>query len=253
VIKAIIFDLDGTLVRTEDLKALSYARAAVSLRPTDLTESMVIRTFTNVVGLPRQEVSEALLKEFGLEEPARARMQKHNVATPWEAFAMERLAIYEAFLETPAIFGEYTCPYNVGLLEYVRREGFLVALATMSHRKQVTRILELLGQQHAFNIVATRDDVMKGKPDPEIYIRVAGQLGVLPAESLVIEDSVNGIKAALAAEMLCIAVTTNLTRDSVHKSGLIDKRWIVNDPAQLMTITRRMIAERGLVDVKTRK
>src|SRR5947199_9353014 len=103
MIKAVIFDLDGTLVRTEDLKALSFARGAVALRPSDLDEATVIEAYKEVVGLSRQEVSERLTQEFHLEDAARERMHQHNVDAPWKAFAQERLIIYEQMLETPEL------------------------------------------------------------------------------------------------------------------------------------------------------
>src|SRR3712207_9013781 len=56
MIRAFVFDLDGTLVETEELKALSYARAATELRP-DLDEGEVIEAFTDLVGLARREVA----------------------------------------------------------------------------------------------------------------------------------------------------------------------------------------------------
>src|SRR5437667_4122430 len=83
VILAVIFDLDGTLVETEELKALSYARAAVELRPEDLSIAEVIDAFKEVVGLSRREVAMALIQRFGLEEVAQARISEFGVDTPW--------------------------------------------------------------------------------------------------------------------------------------------------------------------------
>ena len=74
MIRAMIFNLDGTLVQTERLKALSYARAAVELCPHELTEEEVIDAFKDVVGLPRWEVATALVKRFGLEAKVLGRM-----------------------------------------------------------------------------------------------------------------------------------------------------------------------------------
>jgi beta-phosphoglucomutase-like phosphatase (HAD superfamily) len=91
--------------------------------------------------------------------------------------------------------------------------------------------LELRGQ---FDFVATRDDVTNGKPDPEIYELVATELGSDPAECLVIEDSPAGVKAALAAGMWCVAVSTPFTLKPLHDSGLLEDRWIVDDPAELL-------------------
>ena len=77
MICAFIFDLDGTLVETEELKALFYARAATELHP-DLNEADVIEAFKDLVGLSRQEVASGLMRRFGLEDAARGRMAKYG-------------------------------------------------------------------------------------------------------------------------------------------------------------------------------
>lgn len=81
MIRAFVFDLDGTLVETEELKALSYARAATELRP-DLNEAEVVAAFGDLVGLSRQEVAVGLTRRFGLENAARDRMVGFGVNTP---------------------------------------------------------------------------------------------------------------------------------------------------------------------------
>ncbi len=83
MIKAMIFDLDVTLVQTEKLKALSYAKAAVALCPYDLKEEEVIETFKEVVGRSRREVSATLVDRFQLAEKARARSAEFGVTEPW--------------------------------------------------------------------------------------------------------------------------------------------------------------------------
>ncbi len=98
MIQAMIFDLDGTLVQTERLKALSYARAAVELCPHTISETEVVEAFKDVVGLSRREVAMALTERFDLEEKARARMDEFGVSAPWQAFVQVRLRFYEAML-----------------------------------------------------------------------------------------------------------------------------------------------------------
>ncbi|MFQ6112864.1 MAG: HAD family hydrolase [bacterium] len=244
MIRALVFDLDGTLVQTESLKAVSYARAAVELCPNHLNEEEVIEGFKDVVGLSRQEVARSLMQHFNLEEGARARMTEFGVQTPWQAFIQVRLRIYDELLADPQILHDHLCPCNVGLLRYARGEGFKTGLATMSYCTQVNRVLEILELKNDFDFIASRDDVELGKPDPEVYFLVARQLGVTPSECLVIEDSSSGIKAALAAGMQCIAVTTDFTRDAVHASELIDYRWIVDDPAKLQSVAEQILHER---------
>lgn len=73
---------------------------------------------------------------------------------------------------------------------------------------------------------------------------MAKQLNLPPAQCLVIEDSAAGVKAAIAAGMWCIAVTTEYTREAVYASKLLDSRWIVDDPASLVDVAKHMIAER---------
>ena len=194
MIRAIIFDLDGTLVQTERLKAFSYARAVVELCPEDLSETDVVEAFKEVVGLSRREVAQTLLERFGLEEAARARMTDLGVDTPWQAFVQVRLRHYEEMLADPEVLRNSQWLHNVDLLREARRAACKVGLATMSYCAQVRRVLEILELADAFDFVASRDDVEHGKPDPEIYLLVARELGVPPAQCLVIEDSPSVLK-----------------------------------------------------------
>ena len=87
MILAVICDLDGPLVETEELKALSYARAAVALRPEELSIAEVIDAFNEVVGFSRREAAIALIQRFVLEESAQARVAEFGVGAPWQAYA----------------------------------------------------------------------------------------------------------------------------------------------------------------------
>ena len=252
MIKAVIFDLDGTLVRTEELKALSYFQGATDVK-NDVTEESVTTAYKQVVGLSREEVSRHLVRVLDLEGPARAQMHSLQVDEPWKVLGLKHLANYERMIETPGLLEKYKCPYNTAFLEFVKREGFRVGLATLSHRPETYRILDILRLRALFDVIATREDVEKGKPDPGIYLFVAARLGVTPPECLVIEDSVNGIRSALAAGMGCVAVTSSFTRPSVHESGLLEKQWIVDDHAMLMTVARQFIAEKRLADLTARQ
>jgi beta-phosphoglucomutase len=242
VIKVFIFDLDGTLVQTEALKARSYAKAAVELKPT-LKEEQIIEAFKDVVGLSRKEVSEAIMERFGLREAASARMTEFNVDKPWQAFAQIRMGIYDSLISNPEILSEHLCPYNVGLLRWARQNGYPTGLGTQSHRPQTLRILEILNIKDDFDFIATREDVEKPKPDPEIYLLLANELQISPPESLVIEDSATGVQAALSAGMGCIAVTTEFTKDGVHEMNNFDERWIVDSPSDLLEVAKRFIGE----------
>lgn len=241
MITAVIFDLDGTLLETEELKALSYARAAVELRPDAVREEEVLEAFRDLVGLSREEVAAALVERFGLKEAAEERMEEFDVEEPWEALVEIRLQVYEDLLADPDLLLKQRYPHNIQLLCDLRYQGYRMTLATMSHRYQVLDVLDVLGLSDAFEMVATRDDVERGKPDPEIDFLISKKLGIPPQEFLVIEDSPAGVGAALAAEMAVVAVTTELTRPKFRESEVLDSRWVVDDPEVLTDVVRQRI------------
>ena len=243
MIRAMIFDLDGTLVQTEKLKALSYAKAVVELCPQEIQEAEVTEAFKEVVGLSRKEVAIRLIERFHLDESVQQRMNEFGVDAPWQVFVQVRLRYYDELLADPEILRSNQWPHNMALLQEARNAKCKLGLATMSYCTQVQRVLKILDLENAFDFVASREDVEHGKPDPEIYRLVASELGVPPNECLVIEDSPSGVKAALAAGMWVIAVTTPFTRKSIHEGRLLEERWIVDDPDTLPQVVEQLIAE----------
>ena len=241
MIHLVIFDLDGTLVQTEKLKALSYARAVIDLCPNTVQTTEVIEAFKEVVGQSRREVALALMKRFDLERAARSRLAEFGVSAPWQAFVQIRLAYYERMLTDPQIILNHRWPYTIALLHEVRRMQCKTGLATMSHCNQVQQILKILRLTDAFDFIATGDDIDRGKPDPQIYQLVASELETAPEDCLVIEDSPAGVRAALDAGMHCFAVTTPFTREAIHSSHLLEKDRIVDDPAQLVDLVGRFL------------
>ncbi|MDX6379469.1 MAG: hypothetical protein QOI57_493 [Rubrobacteraceae bacterium] len=245
MISAVLFDLDGTLVETEELKALSHARSVTELRP-DVAEADVIAAYADdLVGHSRQEVATALIQRFGLEAVARKRMSEFGEEEPWRVLVRIRQGIYEAFLNDSDLLLEKRYPHNIELLKELRCEGYPMACATMSHRPQVERVLSVLGLEDAFDVVATMEDVKRGKPDPEIDLLVARKMGVPPEEFLVIEDSPAGVGAAVAAGMAVVAVPTRITRKKLRASGLLEPHWVVEDPRTLPDVVRRRIEAAG--------
>lgn len=242
MIRAMIFDLDGTLVETEQLKALSYARAVAELRPGAFTEHDVVEAFKDVVGRSRDEVAVALTARFALHSAAEARAREFGAAAAWQVLARLRLRYYEAILADPEVLRTSQWPHNVALLHAARRGGCKTGLASMSYRDQVRRVLKVLALEDAFDFIAARDDVEHGKPDPEIYLLVAGRLDVPPEECLVIEDSPVGVQAAVAAGMPVIAVTTPFTRGQFAAWDVLDRRWVVDDPERLPDVVRQRMA-----------
>lgn len=240
---AAIFDLDGTLVQTEALKARSYARAAVELSPETVRAQEIIAAYGEMVGLSREEVAATLLVRFGLEAQAQRRMAELGAATPLDAYMALRLRIYEAMIADERLIREQEYPWSTSLLREARRAGHPVGVATMSHRKHAVLVLERLGLTGDVDVLATREDVRDAKPSPEIYVLIGGMLDVPPASCFVLEDSVPGVRSAIAAGMRCVAITNDMTRDAVHAAKLLPVERVVDDPSRLAAVARGVLED----------
>lgn len=240
---AAIFDLDGTLVQTEALKALSYARAAEDLCPDTVREKDVVAAYTEMVGLAREEVAARLLAQFGLEAQAERRMSDLGALTPLDAYMTLRLRIYEEMITDESVIRAQEYPWSTSLLREVRRDGYPVGIATMSHRKHAVLVLERLGLTGDVDVLVTREDVREAKPSPEIYDLIATLLGAPPKDCFVLEDSVPGVRSAIAAGMACVAITNDLTRDAMHAAKLLPPERVVDDPALLGAVARGVLED----------
>jgi beta-phosphoglucomutase len=237
MIRAVFFDLDGTLVQTEKLKAMSYAKAAVELRP-ELHEDDVVEAFKDVVGRSRKDAATTLLERFDLEGPARARMEELDAPSPWEAYAAVRLRYYGEMTHDPEVLRRNRWPRVIELLERAVDAGCVTALATTSHRDQTERVLDALGVRHAFRRIAAYEDVERTKPDPEIYHLLRRELGVEREECLTLEDSPSGVRAGLAAGILVVGLATPFTRQKLEEADLLPRERVAWDLDEVASVVR---------------
>ena len=231
MIKAVIFDLDGTLIQTEVLKARSYAKAINQLTAGRIQEEKVLDGFSSYVGLSRTEVVEGLSLEFMSELASVYPGRKLEFIR--QTIISKRLEIYSDMINDSELLSGFFCPFNIGLLNSLYKDGYITALATMSHEQEANRMLDIMKIRDKLSVVVTKDSITRGKPDPEIYLKVSGMTGISPEECLVIEDSVNGIKAAVSAGMTVFAVTNDITRESVHAAGALESQYIIDDLTEL--------------------
>lgn len=226
MIKALIFDLDGTLIQTEVLKATSYAQAIQHLTQNTIQEKQVLDIFGKYVGLSRDKVVEGLYEEFSSE--LEYHLDSQDSTNVKGRIINKRLSIYDEILKDEILLSRHFCPFTLELLHQAHSKKFHIVLATMSHLPQAKRMVTILGITDKLDLILTRDDVDKGKPDPEIYLKAKNKLQLDSDECLVIEDSVNGIKAGIAAGMPVFAVTNDVTRSSVHSCNLLEDTYIVD-------------------------
>ncbi len=243
MIKAIMFDLDGTLVQSEKLKAQSYAIATQRIRGLPEPDSRVIEAYREIVGAAREVASRHIMDRLGLDADLRSLMTEFGASEPWEVLTAMRTAIYDEMVADPQVIRDNQWLHAVGLLRVARETYCRTGLATMSYREEALHVLRALDLEQSLDLVLSREDVERPKPDPEIYLLAAEKLEVPPEECLVLEDSPNGVRAGVAAGMNVIAVATPFTVAGLHSDQVLEHAWVVHDPEQLLVVVQERIAE----------
>ena len=200
-LKAVIFDMDGTLIDTEN-QFLSEWMAADGSNDPYLKEVLI-----SVTGTTRGQTEKIILEKMGASYP----------------YAKFRAIVDEA-LEYKRTHG--MLPLKPGaekILKTLKGRGITVALASSTRRALVEPEMKTAGLYDYFDLIVCGDEVSCGKPAPDIFLEAAARLCVKPEECLVVEDSFNGIRASHAAGMRTLMVPDLKEPDS-EISALCD--WI---------------------------
>jgi HAD superfamily hydrolase (TIGR01509 family) len=112
-------------------------------------------------------------------------------------------------------------PGALRLLAEMKLRKLKIGLATSNTRETANAILEAAKIGEYFNAVVTREDVERGKPEPDIFLEAANRLEVAPNDCVVVEDSVYGVTAARKAGMKVVGVSTGFHRDDELKPNSI--------------------------------
>lgn len=92
----------------------------------------------------------------------------------------------------------------VEFIQWLKQTGFGISIASSGMRKNINLILNKLGISPYFDFIVSGEDITRGKPEPDIFLKAAEHYGIEPGECMVIEDSTNGVMAAKSAGMKCI-------------------------------------------------
>ena len=197
VASAVIFDMDGVL-----LDSGAHHRDAWRQLLADLGLEPAPDFWRRTIGRPAEEaVANLLDRPVDAEEAAALARRKRQHYTRLVARGMLPVAGAPAFVTMLAG-------------ERVPR-----AVATSASRHDVESLLTEIGVREHFEVIVTADDVRWGKPNPEVYLRAAGRLGLPPKGCLVFEDSVVGVHAARNAGMRVIGLTTAHTVRELLAAG----------------------------------
>ena len=243
MIRAIVFDLDGVMVQSEKLKAQAYAMAVQQLRGLSEPDPQAVEAYRTIVGASREVAAQFVTDQLGLEPDLQPLMDKYGVSEPWQVLTEMRTAIYNEMVADPQVLRDNQWPHTVGLLRLAKQNGCRTGLATSSSRDMTLHALRALDIDRSLDLVLTREDVQKPKPDPEIYLLAAQRFELPPEEMLVVEDSPNGVRAAVAAGMSVIAFATPFTVKGLHESNVLDHKWILHESDKLLEMAQRVIRE----------
>ena len=184
-IKAVIFDLDGTLLDTEKLLVKYWCRAAKELGfPMTREQALRIRSLTHRLVPP-------LFKEWFGESCDYMKIRARRMELMQEHIDRYGLDVKAGAAE---------------LLSYLGEKGYLRAVATATDIERAGRLLKTAGLYGSFDRIISASMVEWGKPKPDIYIYAAKQLGLEPQECIAVEDSPNGIISASDAGCLTVMV-----------------------------------------------
>lgn len=189
-VRGLIFDFDGLIVDTESATYHSWRELYA-----DHGQALAVAEWVRCVGSdfggfdPFDELERRLGRSLDWDRLEPARVER---ARQLDSLLDARPGVRERLAEAAAL-------------------GLPCAVASSSPRSWVQPWLKRLGVMERFRFICTKDDVARVKPAPDLFLLAASRLGVDPSQALVFEDSLNGLRAATAAGMRCLAVPGPVT------------------------------------------
>ncbi|NBC82964.1 MAG: HAD-IA family hydrolase [Bacteroidetes bacterium] len=196
--KAVIFDMDGTLVDNMQIHEKSFMKF---LKKHDIHLSMKEYRAVNY-----GSIFEIIPRIFGNN------LQHDEIKSLGE----EKEEVYRK-MYAPLI---KEIEGLTNFLKELKQQEYLIGLATMGDLKNTEFTLNALGIMPLFDSLTTGEEVESGKPDPEIFLLAMHKMNVTPECSYIVEDSVTGIQAAVASGAQVIGITTSLNESEIRKLGV---------------------------------
>ncbi len=188
MIKAIIFDMDGTLFDTERVYSKAWYATGEAL------------------GIAKERIDHALAHCRGVNAKSTRRYFETYLAdaVTYDDFIEARRSFFDEILREMG-----GVPKKAGLDElfsYLKANGIRIGLATSTRYERTVEMLTMADMLDRFDAVMAGVMVENGKPDPEIYLTAAAKLGVAPSECMGVEDSLAGVEAIHRAAMFTVMV-----------------------------------------------
>jgi HAD superfamily hydrolase (TIGR01509 family) len=187
VTRAVLWDLDGTLVDSEEYHWLAW-RDSMAAEGVPITHEQFLKSF----GLRNDTIVPGWIPGAPAETMRRIGDAKER---------LYRRLVREGGLKPLPGAREW--------IDRLSRDGWRQAIASSAPRENVDTMLAVLGLAACFQAIVSAEDVTLGKPDPQVFLTAAARLGSAPAQSIVVEDAPAGVEAARRAGMPSIGVRRN--------------------------------------------
>lgn len=189
-IKALLFDLDGTLIDSEKFHFDCWNEFLCQYQVTlDFKDWL-----TNYAGIPLPQNAKTIISRYKINEELAGFVERREQIT-FSGFKTKDIELM---------------PFALEFIQYFYDRGLTLAVVTASPRIDVEAVFEKNGLAKYFSLFVTRTDVTKSKPDPESYNICVEKLGLAKEECIVFEDTINGVKSAVAAGITTYAIQNNI-------------------------------------------
>ena len=186
-IEAVLFDQDGVIIDSEGIRRKTWIEA-LAIYGVQVTDKEFDEDYKDMMGKPSLKNAEYLVR-------------KYEIKTTPEEFLRKREELLDKYFPTIGLREGVR-----DLLDYLKERGIEMALVTSAFRRHVEMSLKNNGLEDYFTVIISKEDIRKGKPDPEPYRLACEKLGIKPKNAVVIEDSENGVLSGKRAGCLVIAV-----------------------------------------------
>ncbi len=198
-----IFDWDGVIIDSASLHEQSWRRLAA-----ELGKSMAPDSFVRGFGMKSAQIIQQI-HHWASEPEEIARLSRRKEELYREIVARSDIAALPGVVEWLHRLDEAKAP---------------CAVASSTERRNIDAVLQRIGLGEAFAAIVSAEDVVCGKPDPEVFLKAAERLGLAPEQCVVFEDAYVGIEAGHAAEMKVVAVATTHSVEELKEADIVVRR-----------------------------
>jgi HAD superfamily hydrolase (TIGR01509 family) len=216
-LEAVLFDMDGVVIDSEPL----WSEAELHLLARrNLRYSPKLKTV--LMGRESREAVGIFVEHYNLRESIDSVLEERNQLIA---------KLFREHLQP--------IPHALQLVRSVRESGIKTGLVSSSPKKLMGLVLDKFSITGLFDLIVSGDQVNLGKPAPDIYLTAARELGVTPENCLVIEDAPNGVAAAKAAGMYCVAISTSVSEPELAAADRVIGGFDEIDPQLLQALMQR--------------